>query len=67
MQAKDYVRETVSIGTRITESMAKAVEKVLQTNGHLNASDYLRDLIREDLEKRGLLQEARALPKTKET
>jgi len=57
MQIKNSVKETVSIGTRITESMQKAIEKVLETDGHLNESDYLRDLIREDLEKRGLLRQ----------
>jgi Arc/MetJ-type ribon-helix-helix transcriptional regulator len=62
MQSKNNVKETVSIGTRVTESMQKAIEKVLATDGHLNESDYLRDLIREDLEKRGLLrQEAKAV------
>jgi Arc/MetJ-type ribon-helix-helix transcriptional regulator len=55
-------KETVSIGTRVTESMQKAIEKVLESDGHLNESDYLRDLIREDLEKRGLLrQEVKAI------
>lgn len=57
MQSKN-VKETVSVGTRVTETMEKAIEKVLEADGHLNASDYIRDLIRKDLEKRGLLQEA---------
>jgi Arc/MetJ-type ribon-helix-helix transcriptional regulator len=57
MENKNRLKETVSVGTRVTESMQKAIEKVLETDGHLNASDYIRDLIRKDLEKRKLLQE----------
>jgi Arc/MetJ-type ribon-helix-helix transcriptional regulator len=57
MENKNRLKETVSVGTRVTESMQKAIEKVLATDGHLNASDYIRDLIRKDLEKRRLLQE----------
>jgi Arc/MetJ-type ribon-helix-helix transcriptional regulator len=48
-------KETISIGTRITKVMQKSVEQVLQTDGHVNKADYVRDLIRKDLEKRGLL------------
>lgn len=44
---------TVCVSTRVTESMYKAIEKVLQDNGHVSIADYLRDLIRVDLEKRG--------------
>jgi Arc/MetJ-type ribon-helix-helix transcriptional regulator len=57
MQTKNRPKETVPVASRITETMQKAMEKVLEMDGHLNASDYLRDLIRKDLEKRGLLQE----------
>jgi hypothetical protein len=57
MQEKNRAKETVPVGTRVTEAMQKAIDKVLESNGHLNASDYLRDLIRRDLEKRGLLKE----------
>lgn len=51
---------TIPIATRITRSMQKGIEKLLQIDGHLNASDYVRDLIRKDLEKRGLLEEGLA-------
>jgi hypothetical protein len=50
-------KETIPVGTRITEIMQKGIEKVLTTDGHLNTADYIRDLIRKDLEKRGLLAE----------
>ena len=47
--------QSIAVATRITEPMGKAIKKVLMTNAHLNVSDYLRDLIRKDLENRGLL------------
>lgn len=59
MQTKK--ENTKPIATRVTETMEKAIQQVLQTDGHLNASDYVRDLIRKDLEKRGFLQEAPAI------
>ena len=53
----DKIKETIPIGTRITEAMQKGIAHVLATDGHLNTSDYVRDIIRKDLEKRGLLAE----------
>lgn len=50
-------KETFPISTRITKMMDKAIVKVLENNGHLNTADYLRDLVRRDLEKRGLIGE----------
>jgi len=49
--------ETIPVATRITEPMQKAIQKVLVANAHINVSDYLRDLIRRDLEQRGFLNE----------
>lgn len=49
------VKATIPIGTRITETMQKGINQVLATNGYVNTADYLRDLIRNDLEKHGLL------------
>lgn len=60
MQTKTREKEnvqTVPISTRITGSMQKGIERILATDGHLNTADYVRDLIRKDLEKRGLLTE----------
>jgi len=51
------IKNEKTVSTRITEEMQKAVDKVLLKNGHLNISDYIRDLIRRDLEKRGYLNE----------
>jgi len=50
-------KETIPIGTRITRTMKRDLDKVLARDGHLNTSDYMRDLIRKDLERRGLLEE----------
>jgi Arc/MetJ-type ribon-helix-helix transcriptional regulator len=49
-------KESVPVSTRITETMQKAMDEVLQSNGHLNTADYVRDLIRKDLESRGFLE-----------
>jgi hypothetical protein len=52
-------KETFPIGTRITKVMKRDLDKLLASNGHLNTADYVRDLIRKDFERRGLLEEAR--------
>lgn len=51
--------ETIPVAARITKSMQKGIEQILETDGYLNTSDYVRDLIRSDLENRGLLQKAK--------
>lgn len=43
--------ETTQVATRITKGMLIEVDKIVLC-GHLNMSDYLRDLIRKDLEER---------------
>ena len=50
-------RQTIPVATRITKSMQKAIMKALLNNAHINIADYLRDLIRRDLDKRRLLNE----------
>ena len=49
-------KESIPVATRVTETMQKAMDKILQTNGHLNTADYMRDLIRKDLAEHGLLE-----------
>lgn len=44
------------VSTRVTESTYNAISQVIANNGHVNIADYLRDLIRIDLEKRGLMK-----------
>jgi Arc/MetJ-type ribon-helix-helix transcriptional regulator len=46
--------ETIPVSTRITRPMRRAINGVLQVNAHINVADYLRDLIRKDLESRGV-------------
>ena len=49
--------ETIPVSTRITLSMRRSINRVLQVNAHINVADYLRDLIRKDLEARGVKME----------
>jgi hypothetical protein len=51
-----HEKDSIPVATRITEGMKKAIQKVLLTDGHLNIADYLRDLVRKDLEHRGMLE-----------
>lgn len=46
--------ETTTVATRITKPMQHAMLEILQANAHVSVSDYLRDLIRKDLENRGI-------------
>jgi len=46
--------ETVTVGTRITKPMLKGVQTIITSNAHINIADYIRDLIRRDLEERGI-------------
>ena len=48
------VIETTPVSTRITKPMRKAIKDLLKINAHVNVADYLRDLIRKDLEARGV-------------
>ena len=53
---------TIPVATRITKPMLKAMQIILRSNAHLNIADYIRDLIRRDLEQRGLLAEKKTQP-----
>lgn len=53
-------RESIAVSTRVTETVQKGIDRVLQDSSHLNTSDYVRDLIRKDLENRGFLERAAA-------
>jgi len=46
--------ETYTISTRVTHPMLKAIDEVIDSGKYLRVSDYLRDLIRKDLESRGI-------------
>jgi Arc/MetJ-type ribon-helix-helix transcriptional regulator len=47
--------ESVTVATRITKAMYDAVQRIVQLNAHVSVSDYVRDVIRRDLERKGLL------------
>jgi hypothetical protein len=48
------VVETTTVSTRITKPTHKALLDFLMRNAHINVADYLRDLIRKDLERHGV-------------
>lgn len=48
------VIETTTVSTRITKPTHKALLRFLVRNAHINVADYLRDLIRKDLERQGV-------------
>ncbi|MEM3824238.1 MAG: hypothetical protein QXH87_04820 [Candidatus Bathyarchaeia archaeon] len=48
--------ETLTVSTRITKPMYEALLRVLTQNAHVTVADYIRDLIRRDLEAKGLLK-----------
>ena len=48
--------ESTVISTRITKPMYKTLLKMLSLNAHVTVADYIRDLIRRDLEQKGLLE-----------
>jgi hypothetical protein len=43
---------TRTVGARITKSMYDQIHIFLVNNSHLSVSDYLRDLIRKDIESK---------------
>jgi len=49
--------QSIPVATRITKPMHKAVLSLLNVDAHLNVADYLRDLIRKDLNDRGIVFE----------
>ena len=53
-------RDTRTISGRISPPMYKAVLEVVESGLYVDVTDYLRDLIRRDLEARGIRLEARA-------
>jgi len=54
--SKQVEVETTVIATRVTKPMYKALLKMLSLDAHITVADYIRDLIRRDLEQKGLLK-----------
>jgi len=51
--------DTRMISGRISPPMYEAVIKVVESGSYVNVTDYLRDIIRKDLEARGIVLEKR--------
>jgi metal-responsive CopG/Arc/MetJ family transcriptional regulator len=43
--------DPVVIATRVTKNAATLIDKLLKIDGYLNRSDFLRDAVREKLER----------------
>ena len=46
--------DTKTLSGRISPAMYEAVIKVVESGAYVNVTDYLRDIVRKDLEARGL-------------
>jgi len=46
--------KTFTVSTRVTKPMFEGIQTILEINAHINTADYVRDLIRRDLEDRGI-------------
>ena len=44
--------ETVTVSARIPKSMFETLQKIVRHSNYVGISDYIRDLIRKDLERR---------------
>ncbi len=51
--------ESVTLGVRITKTMRDKILELLIVNAHVSISDYLRDIIRHDLESKGCFDNER--------
>jgi len=57
-EGKRRVRwETKVISGRISPKMMKAVMRIVESGQYVDVQDYLRSIIRKDLEERGILTE----------
>jgi len=46
--------KTAFISARVTEPVAKEVERIVWTEGYTDIGDYIRNLIRKDFKERGI-------------
>jgi Arc/MetJ-type ribon-helix-helix transcriptional regulator len=54
-EEEEILQETYTVSTRITSQMYASINKILESGAYLNITDYLRSVVRDDLQKRGLL------------
>ena len=52
MPRRKYASETVPVSTRITKSALEEIEEIIKNGYYTDLGDYLRDIIRNDLEAR---------------
>jgi len=52
VRTKKLEIETRTVATRITPAMYGKLLEYLAVSGHLSISDYLRDLVRKDIESK---------------
>jgi len=55
---RNLTKKTYKISTRITTPIYLELLKIVDSGEYLNIQEYLRDLIRENLEKRNIKLEA---------
>jgi len=55
VKAEELKIKNKTVGTRITRVMYNKILELLPANAHVSISDYLRDLIRRDLEAKGAI------------
>lgn len=48
---------TISINVRVPRSWEKIIDKLVKKKGYMSRADLLRALLRNELEKEGLLEE----------
>jgi len=46
-----------TIATTISVPMYRMMNNIIATNAHVNIADYLRDLVRQDLIRRGFVED----------
>ena len=52
MPRRKFSSDTVPVSTRITKSALEEIEEIIKNGYYTDLGDYLRDIIRKDLEAR---------------
>ena len=57
MPRRKFSSDTVPVSTRITKSALEEIEEIIKNGYYTDLGDYLRDIIRKDLEARNAEKE----------
>ena len=57
MPRRKFLSDTVPVSTRITKSALDEIEAIIKNGYYTDLGDYLRDIIRKDLEARNAERE----------